>query len=122
MIGIEKLVRVPRGRERTGFRFAIADHARDDEIGVVEDGAERMAQRVAELAAFVDAAGRFRRDVARNAAGKRELLEQDLEPGLVARDGRVDLAVGAFEIRVRDERRPAMTRARDVDHVEVVLV
>ena len=44
--------------------------------GVVEHRAERVAQRVAELAAFVDAAGRFRRDVARDAAGKRELPEQ----------------------------------------------
>ena len=74
--GIEKLVRVPGGRQRTGLGFTVADDAGGDQIGIVEDRAERVAQRVAELAAFVDAAGRFRRDVARDAAGKRKLPEQ----------------------------------------------
>ena len=108
---------MPRRRERTGFRFAIAHHAGDDEIGVVEHGAERMAQRVPELAAFVNAPGCLRRDVARNAARKRELSEEDLEPGFVPRHGRVDLAVGPFQIRIGDQRGPAMSRAGDVDHI-----
>ena len=77
---IEKLVRVPAGRERSGLRFAVADDAGDDQIRIVERGAVRVRQRVAELAAFVDRARRFRRDVAGNAAGKRELLEQPPQP------------------------------------------
>ena len=48
--------------------------------GVVEHRAERVAQRVAQLAAFVNASGRFGRDVARNAAWKRELAEQRCSP------------------------------------------
>ena len=59
-------------------------HARHDQIGVVEHRAERVAQRVPELAALMDAARRFGRDVAWDAAGKRELPEQRLQPGLVA--------------------------------------
>ena len=47
-----------------------------DQVGIVERGAIGMHQRVAELAAFVDRARRFRRGVARNAAGKGELPEQ----------------------------------------------
>jgi hypothetical protein len=63
----------------TGF----TDDAGDDQAGVVEDGAERMAERIAELAAFVDRARRRGRHVARDAAGKGELCEQLLQSGLI---------------------------------------
>ena len=109
---VEKLVRVPAGRERPGFRFAVADHAGDDEIRVVERGAVSVRQRVAELATFVDRAGRFRRGVARDAAGEGELLEKPPQPVDVFRHVRVVLAVSAFEIGVRHHRRAAMARAR----------
>jgi hypothetical protein len=59
--------------------------------------------------------------VARNPAGKRELLEQLPKTRLVPRNFRVDLRVGAFEVDVRDERRPSVARAGNVDHVDVVL-
>ncbi len=119
---IQKFVRVPAGRERPGLRFAVADHARDDEIRVVERGAVSMRQRVAELAAFVDRPRRFRRGVTRDAARERELFEQPPQPVRVFRHVRVVLAVRAFEVRVRDHRRAAVPRAADVDHVQVVLV
>ena len=62
---VEELVRVPAGGERAGFRFAIAHDAGDEQVGIVERRAEGVGQRVAQLAAFVDRAGRLRRDVAR---------------------------------------------------------
>ncbi len=67
---IEKLVGMPRGGQRSGFRLAIPDDAGDDEIGIVERRPERMAERIAELAALVDRAGALRRSVAGNASGK----------------------------------------------------
>jgi hypothetical protein len=33
---IDELVGMPGGGERPGLRLAVADHARDDELGVVE--------------------------------------------------------------------------------------
>ena len=33
---IEQLVGLPCGRQRAGFRFAVADDAGDDQIGIVE--------------------------------------------------------------------------------------
>ena len=42
-------------------------------------------QHVAELAALVDRAGRRHADVARDAAGRRELAEQRAQPGRVLR-------------------------------------
>ena len=64
--------------------------------------------------------GRLRGDVAGDAAGEAELLEQPLHPLRVLADVRVDLAVGAFEVGVGDQRRAAVPRADDVDHVQVV--
>jgi hypothetical protein len=54
---VEQLVGLPRGRQRPGFRFAVADDAGDDQIGVVERRPEGVAERIAQLAAFVDRPG-----------------------------------------------------------------
>ena len=54
-------------------------------LGVVERGAVRVGERVAELPALVDRARRLRRRVARDPAGERELPEQRPQAGLVAR-------------------------------------
>jgi hypothetical protein len=116
---IEEHVRVPGSSERTGLGFAIADHACRDQVGVVEHGAEGVTQRVAQLAALVDAAGRFRCDVAGDAAGERELPEERREPGPILRDRGIDLAVGPFQIHVGHDSWPAMPRARQINHVEV---
>src|SRR3954453_9410136 len=50
--------------------------AEAEQVGVVERGAEGVAQGVAELAPLVDRAGGFGGDVAGDAAGEAELLEQ----------------------------------------------
>src|SRR6185295_12377376 len=65
---IEELVGVPCRRERTRLGFPIADDAGHDEIWIVEHRAGGVAQGVPELASFVNAARRFRRHMARNAA------------------------------------------------------
>jgi len=97
---VEQLVGLPGRRQGAGFRFAVADDAGDDQLGIVESGPEGVAERIAQLAAFVNRPGGRWRDVAGNPAGERELLEQLLEPGFVPRDVRIDLAPGAFEVDV----------------------
>src|SRR5262249_9133968 len=72
---VEKLVGVPRGSQRAGLGFAVADYAGDHQVRVVERGAVRVGEGVAELAALVDGAGRLGRDVAGHATGERELGE-----------------------------------------------
>ena len=96
---------MPARRERSGFRFAIADHAGDDQIGIVERRAVSVRQRVTQFAALMNRAGRLGRDMAGNAAGERELLEQSLHALLVLRDVRINLAVCSFEVGVRDQSR-----------------
>ena len=48
---------MPARGQRAGFRLAVADDARDERIGIVEHRAERVAERIAELAALVDGPG-----------------------------------------------------------------
>ena len=119
--GIEELVGVPRRRERSGLGLAIADHARDEEVRIVENGAGGMAERVAQLAALVDGARSLRRDVARDPTRKRELSEERSQARLVARDARIHLRVGPFEVDVGDEGRASVSGSGDVDGVQIVL-
>src|ERR1700733_13496867 len=81
-----------------------------------------MAQAVAQLAPFVNRTGRFRRDMAGNPARKRELREELFEPRLILRDVRIKLAVSPLEVRVADKGRPSVSRAGNIDHVEIVLI
>ncbi len=118
---IQELVGVPTGSERAGLGFAIADHAAHQQVGIVERRAVGVHQRVAQLAAFVDGAGRFGRRVARDSAGKGELLEEPPHALGILRDVGIDLAVRPFQVSVGDHARAAVSRSADVDHVEVVL-
>ena len=58
--------------------------------------------------------------MARNAARKRELLEQPFHPGFVLTDVGIDLAIAALEIGVGEQRRAAVAGTGDVDHVEIM--
>ena len=66
--GIEKLVGLPCGRQRARFRFTVTDNAGDDQTGIIKRGSEGMAERVSQLATFVNRSRRGRRHVAGNPA------------------------------------------------------
>jgi len=117
--GIKELVGMPACGERTGLGFAVADDAGDDEIGIVEGCSIGVDEGVSELAAFVDGAGSFGRDVAGDSVGPAELAEEALDAVAIPLDVRIDFGVGAFEIGVRHEARTAVSGTNDVDHIEV---
>ena len=81
-----------------------------------------MRERIAKLAALVDGARSFGRDVGRDAAGEGELLEELLHTLLVAGDVGVDLLIAAVEPVLRDHGVAAVARTGDVDHIEVVFL
>ena len=99
---------MPTGRERPRLGLAVSDNTRNQQARIVECSTEGMRQGVPELASLVDRPRRLRRGVARNPARKGELPEQPPQPLLVAADMRIELRIRAFEIGVRDVRRPAM--------------
>ncbi len=119
--GVQEPNALPRRRERAGLRLAVAHDRRHDEARVVERRAESVSQDVAELSAFMDGAGGWDADVARNASGRREAAEEAAEAGDVARDLGIDLGVGPLEIDVRKERRAAVAGTREEDHVQLFL-
>src|SRR4051812_29641928 len=99
---------MPRRRERSGFGFAVTDHARDDQVGIVERRTVCVRETVAELAAFVDRAWSLGRDVASDLSGKRELLEEFPHPFFVFALVGIDLRVRSFEIGGADHARSAV--------------
>jgi hypothetical protein len=115
--GVEEAHALPRAFERTGLGFAVADDAGDDEVRVVERRAERVHERVAELAALVDRSGGRHRHVAGHAAGRGELAEEAVHAPLVLRHVGVDLAVRALEVDVGQDRGAAVAGSCDVEHV-----
>src|SRR5690606_10848558 len=96
--GVEELVAVPTGGQRTGLRLAIADHASNNQIGIVKRRAVGMAQSVAQFSPFVNAARRFRGDVAGDTARKAELFEKSFHALGVLADVGVHLTVSPLEI------------------------
>ena len=80
-----------------------------------------MVQRIAELAALVDGAGRLRGRVRGDPAGEGELLEQPAHPRGVLGDARVELAVGPLQVGVGHHPGPAVAGAADVDEVQVLV-
>src|SRR5882757_6516518 len=65
-------------------------------------------------------AGNVRAGMARDAAWSRELAEQPPHPGNVLRDLRIKFRVGAFEVNLGNDRRPAVPRSRDIDDTGIV--
>ena len=116
---VQELADVPGCRQRPGFRFAVADYGRNDQVGIIERGAAGVREHVAQFTAFVDRAGRFGSAVTADAAGKRELLEELAQPSLVFALVRVDLGVGALEIDRRQNSRRTVPGSGQEDHVQV---
>ncbi len=116
---IEELVRVPAGGERPGLCLTVADDAAGQEVGVVECGAVRVSQGVPQFATLVDRPWGLRGDVAGNPPGERELAEQPSHPVEIPGDVGVDLRVRPLEVGVGHQARTTVTRAGDVDRVQV---
>src|SRR5665811_1001070 len=83
----------------------------------LSNAAPYARQGIPEFAAFMDRAGRLGCHMAGNPPWEGELPEQTAHAVGVAGDGRIDLTVGAFEVRVGDDTRPAVAGAHDVDRV-----
>ena len=72
---IQKFVGMPRSCQRPGFCLAVADHAPDNQRGIIKNGAEGMAERISEFAALMNRSRTLCRGMARNSPRKGELRE-----------------------------------------------
>ena len=94
---VEELVAVPARGERASFGLAVPDHGESDQVRVVQDCPVGVGDAVAQFAALVDAAGRFGRAVATDAAGERKLLEETPHSRQILTLVWVDLGIGPLE-------------------------
>src|SRR5215469_8130786 len=120
--GIQELVNVPGSSQGCGFRLTVPDDSRNDQVWIIEGGATGMGEHVAQLAAFVNRPRRFRRAVASNTSGKRELLEKRPHPFFVLTLIGVDLGVGSFQINRADDSGGAVPWSGKKNDVHVVLL
>src|SRR5690348_15529488 len=118
---IEEFVAVPGCRERARFRFAVANDAGRDQVGIVQHGAEGMGQGITQFATFVDRTWCLWRRMAWYSAWKGELPEKPAQTGFVLRNIRIAFAIGALEIGVGDDPRRAVTGTGDEQQVQFAL-
>ena len=107
---VQEFVALPGGGQRAGFGLAVANRDGGDQVRVVEHGAKGVGDRIAQLAALIDRTRGFGRDMARDAAGEAELLEQLAHTFLITADVRVHLRIGAVQISVCNKEVAAMAR------------
>src|SRR5260370_24752789 len=77
---------------------------------------------VAEFPALVDTARGFRSCMAAYPARKAELLEETLHAGKIFTLVRIDFGVRSFKVRIRQDGRRAVSRTRDEDRIQVILL
>lgn len=111
--GIQELGTVPARGQRARLGLAVADHGQRDEVRMVEDAAERVADGVAQLAALVDTPGGLGGRVRADAAGEREPLEEALHALDVLGFVRVHLLIDAFQVGLREHGRRTVAWAGD---------
>src|ERR1700686_895689 len=113
---------MPGRRQRTALRLAVANCDCDDEIGIVKGCSVSMGDGVAQLTALVNGTRRLRCAVRANASGEGELPEELEQARFVATFVRINLGVVTLEVAVGECGWSAMARARDVHHIQVVLL
>src|ERR1043166_6369600 len=116
----EKLVDVPGGREWSSLRLPVADYGRDNQIRIIKGRAAGVRQDIAELAAFMNRSGRFRRAVTADAARKREVFKEVQQPFFVQPLLVINLGIRSFEIDRTEHAGRTVTRSGHENHVEIV--
>src|SRR5580692_2479839 len=119
---IQKFIRMPGSRQRTGFRLTVAYRHGDDKIRIVESCPVRVRNGVAKLTAFVNRPGRLRSAVRAYPSRKRELAEKFEHAGFIGTLVWINLRVMAFEIAVGKRGGRTMAGPGHVEDIQVVFL
>jgi len=98
-----------------------ADHAGDDQAGIIKCRPESMAERITQLATLMNrtrGGGRTWLEIPPGNENCVNSFSTRPHPG----DVRINFAPGAFEVNIAHNRRAAVTGTGDVKHVQVVLL
>src|SRR5581483_7163199 len=119
---IQKLIDVPRRRQRPRFRLSISHHGCDDEFGIVERRPARMRENVPQFSAFMNRPWSFGRAVAADSSRERELLKEFAQSFWILAFFWINLRVGSFEISWAQNPGRAMSRPGEEYHVEIIFL
>src|SRR5262245_42954857 len=120
LCGIEKLVGMPAGREWPRFALPIANHAASDQVGIIEDCAICMDQRIAQFSAFVNRAGSLGGGMTGYPARKCEVFEEASQAFFTLFNVRKEFCIGALQIGIGDHARPAVSGSTNINHIQVI--
>ncbi len=120
-LGIDKADAFPASLQRAGLRLAVADHRRNDQLGIIHHRAKGMDEDITQLAAFVDGARRRRADVARDSSRRGKLTEELQQSRLVAGDLGEEVRIAPLQIHIGHQSRAAVAGTRHVNDIEAVL-
>src|SRR6516164_4838325 len=119
---VEELVAVPARGQRPRLCFAITHHHERYQVWSFVDSPVSVRGAVAQFTSLMDASGRFRRGVATDSPGERELFKEPLHPGQVLALVRVDFGIRSLEIRLGKHSWRTVTRPGDENRVQVIFV
>src|SRR5262245_13309063 len=105
--GVQKLVGMPAGGQRSRLALAVANHAAGDQVGIVKDRAVSVDERISEFSTFMNRAWCFRGGMTWDSSRKRKLLEEPSHALFILANARIDLAIGALKVRIRHHARSA---------------
>src|SRR5215813_8308092 len=113
---------MPTCGEWTSLALAVTDDAAGQQVRIVEDRAGGMRHGIAQFSAFMDRSRRLRGGMTGYPSWKRELLEQLFHSLFILTDVGIKLRVGSLQVGIRHHTWPAVSRAADIDYVQVILL
>src|SRR5712671_3810364 len=119
---IQKFIAMPARGQWSRFRFAVSHHAACKQVWVIEHRAASVHDRITQFSTLVDGPRRFGCCMARNSSGKGKLLEQPLYALFILRDVGIKLAIGAFQVCIRDHSGSAVAGTSNIDDIQVVFL
>ncbi len=115
---VEKVHTFPAAFQRTGFSFPITYDAGHQQVGIVEDSAKGVHQRIAQLSAFMQGVGCVRAAMAGDAAGGGEAAKEAQHALFIGRDVGVHLAISTFQPGAGVHGRAAMAWTGDENRLD----
>src|SRR5271156_882890 len=113
---------MPGSCQRPRLRLAVSNHHRNNEVGIIECSSIRVRDGVSQFAALVNRTRCLWCAMRTYSPRKGELPEEFEHARFVAAFVGINFGIVPFEVAVGKGGRRAMTRARNIDDVQIVFL